>query len=135
METSFDEIYQIAPYSIDQKPPHLSDRFSTFVGHSFDELHRLKPPRVDAILATPATNWSVEGRSVMLHTFARFRKDFTIIEDLAPALARVYLETGVLPIVAPIRTHPRRRTFAIDPALVRNIRNKGLKLYERSNHG
>jgi hypothetical protein len=135
METSFDEIYQSAPFSIHQRPPHLSHRLSTFVGHSFDELQRLKPARVDAILATPATSWSVAARIVTLHTFARFRKDFTIIEDLAPALARVYLETGVLPIVAPIRTHPRRHTLAIDPALARNIRNKGLKLYERGNDG
>jgi hypothetical protein len=106
-----------------------------FLGHSFDELHRFKPARVDAIIATPATNWRAAGRSVLLHTFARFRKYFTVVEDLSPALARVYLETGVLPIVAPIRTHARGRTFAIDPSLVRNIKHNGLKLYERPNHG
>jgi hypothetical protein len=135
MEMSFDEIYQVAPYSINQRPPHLSDQLSMFLGHSFDELHTFKPARVDAIIATPATSWMAAGRSVILHTFARFRKYFTIVEDLSPALARVYLETGVLPVVAPIRTHFRRRTFAIDPRLVRNIRNQGLKLYVGSSDG
>ena len=132
MNTSFNEIEQIARYSTHQRPPHLSDRFSAFVGQSSDELYTRKPARVDVIIATPATKWSAAGQSVVLYTFARFRKYFTVIEDLAPTLARVYLETGVLPIVAPVRAHFRRHTFEVNPNLVRFIRREGLKLYSRA---
>lgn len=128
------EIEEITPYSSRRLPDGLSDRFSTFVHSSFDDLHTHRPARVDVIVATPATRWSADGQSVTLYTFARFRRYFTVIEDLATALAPGYLQSGVLPVVAPIRAHARRRTFEVNPALLRYITKEGLKLYT-SRHG
>ena len=131
MLASSDDISEVAAYSAQKRPEALSDKFSTFVSFSSDELHTRKPERVDIIVAVPATRWSAEGQSVTLYTFARFRKYFTVIEDLAPDLARVYLQSGVLPMIAPVRAHLRQRKFAVDPNLLRLIHKQGLTLYWR----
>ena len=54
-----------------------------------------------------------------------------MIEDLAPDLARVYLQTGVLPLIAPVRAYLRQRKFQLDHNLVRLIHQDGLTLYWR----
>ena len=91
MTASLDDINEIVPYSVQHRPERLSDTFSGFISLSSDDIQSYDPARIDVIVATPATRWSAAGHSVTLFTFARFRKYFTIIEDLAPSLAHVYL--------------------------------------------
>lgn len=131
MTFSADYIEDLAPYSSNSPPPQLSNDYQGFIYSSLDALDTAHPFRVDVIVAIPATKWSAAGHSVVLHTFAKFRKSFTIIEDLAPALAQVYLQTGILPIINPVRAHRRTHIFEIEPRLAKAISGKGLKLYVR----
>jgi hypothetical protein len=93
-----------------------------------DRLNTRRPERVLGVVALP---WPRprSDRWTRLVAFARYRRAYSVIEELADVLAPAVLETGLVPMIVPIRDRDVLGMTAETPFVRRTI-ERGVVLFD-----
>lgn len=118
------ELEQILPYSSGGKLPRMSTEAQSFVATAHDYLATCKPRGVSHVVTLPLRG--VSTADAILYAFGSFRSEFAAIERLAKALAPLYLQTLVLPIVKPISDRELKAAFAAHTPFLRTLGQHGI---------
>jgi hypothetical protein len=108
VRTSMDDgLRQLCPYSVYGYiwPPDLEQHLREYFSLLTVALHRHRPASITTVVATHYRPYGREASSpysVRLHTFGRFRKPYSAMTQMATALADLYRELPILPIVSPV---------------------------------
>jgi hypothetical protein len=125
---------QICPYSVYRNtlPPNLSPKLQGYFSLLTDYLHKDHPASITTVVATQYHSDERDPgspHSVHLHTFGRFRKTYSAITQMSFALADLYLEIPILPLISPVFAKDWERQVSGDGTLHQEISRNGLLCY------
>lgn len=99
------------------------------LGHFHDALSTTPPRRVWAVIAVSPPQRRVRRRyELPLVAVSRFRSEYSVIEAVARSLARAILETGVVPIIQPIR-QAEIESMHEDTPFVKMLATRGFRVW------
>lgn len=134
-QTNMDEaLRQICPYSIYKQkwPTHLSGNLGLYFSLLRDALHQHHPASITTVVAThyrPYEKDPAVPYSVRLYTFGRFRKSYSAMTQMAVALADLYREIPILPLISPVFAKDWETQVSSDGTLYQIISRYGLLCY------
>lgn len=127
-------LWQIAPYSVykQELPRNLSPKVQTYFSLITHHLHKHHPASITTVVAT---HYHADGpdlaspTSVRLYVFGRFRKTYSAITQMSVALADLYREIPILPIVSPVLAKDWENQMSDGGTFYRDIRSHGVLCY------
>jgi hypothetical protein len=108
VRTTPDEgLRQLCPYTVyaNTWPPDLEQHLRKYFSLLTVALHRHRLASITTVVATqygPCGREASSPHSVRLYTFGRFRKPYSAMTQMATALADLYREFPILPVIVPV---------------------------------
>lgn len=105
---------------------------ASYLLHYSDVLSTNPPDKLLGVVAWP---WRRQGpdRWSRFLAIGRYRVAYSLIEGLASHLASAVLQTGVVPLIVPIRDRSLLG-MTLDTPLIRQTIETGVRLFQRTGH-
>ena len=127
-------LWGVAPYNVytSELPQRLDPHLQTYIWLLNRTSHNSGLRSVTTIVVTDYANGRVRQRPpeyLNLHTFGRFRKHYSAMEQTAEALAPLYSEIQILPVVIPVTSKEWQTQENSQGPVYEKIREQGIIAY------
>lgn len=112
-------------------PEQFSGRTHEFLHWSSDAIASSQLESISEVVAYTPYSWEWNINSLQLIVFAEYETKFSIIDKLSEALADVYREMLVLPIIVPIQEEAWALHVEYGSRLFNHVEDKSIYSYSR----